>query len=99
MPNPLIKRQAKRFAIRTVVSLLVLVLAYGLFLWQWLPLEKPTPSMSAILAGISTYKQTYKTYPLSLSALGGVPATCASVATATAACLIDNVLASGEKSG
>jgi hypothetical protein len=55
--------------------------------------------MSTILAGIDAYKQTYKTYPSTLSVLGGAPETCATVATAAAACLIDNVLASGEKSG
>jgi hypothetical protein len=99
MPNPIIKRQVKRIAIGTVVGLLVLLLVYGLYLWRWLPLDRPVRTMPTILAGIDLYKQTYKTYPPTLSALGGAPATCATVATATAACLIDNVLASGEKSG
>ncbi|SRR5713226_2736273 len=98
MPIPII-RQMKRIAIGTVVGLVVLLLAYGLYLWRWLPLDKPTPGVSAILAGMDQYKETYKTYPPTLSALGGAPETCATVATAAAACLIDNVLASGEKSG
>lgn len=98
MPNPIIKRQMKRIAIGTV-GLLVLLLAYGLYLWRWNPLDTAVPTMPTILAGMELYKQTYKTYPPTLSALGGVPATCATVATAAAACLIDNVLASGEKSG
>ncbi len=58
-----------------------------------------TPSLRAILSGIALYKQTYKTYPPSLSALGGVPSTCNAAATSANACLIDNVLASGEKFG
>lgn len=98
MPNPTIKRQVKRIAIGAA-GLLVLLLAYGLYLWRWNPLDTAVPTMPTILAGINLYKQTYKTYPPTLSALGGAPATCATVATAAAACLIDNVLASGEKSG
>jgi hypothetical protein len=99
MSNPMIKRQVKRVSIWTVVGLLVLLLAYGLYLWRWLPLDRPVRTMPTILAGMELYKQTYKTYPPALSALGGAPATCATVATAAAACLIDDVLASGEKSG
>lgn len=99
MPNPIIKRQVKRIAIGTVVGLLALLLAFGLFLWRWNPLDRPVRTIPTILAGMELYKQTYKTYPPALSALGGAPATCTTVATAAAACLIDNVLASGEKSG
>ena len=55
--------------------------------------------MSNLLAGMFTYKYAYKTYPPTLSALGGDPATCAEGATPAAACLIDDVWASGEKSG
>jgi hypothetical protein len=99
MPNPIIKHQVKRIAIGAVVGFLVFLLAFGLYLWRWLPLDRPYPSMPAILRGMDLYKQTYKTYPPALSALGGAPATCATVATAAAACLIDDVLASGEKSG
>jgi hypothetical protein len=99
MPNPIIKRRVKRIAIGAVGGFLVLLLAFGLYLWRWLPLEKPAGGVPTILAGMDMYKQTYKTYPPALSALGGAPETCATVATATAACLIDDVLASGEKSG
>jgi hypothetical protein len=98
MPNPIIKRQVKRIAIGTG-CFLVLLLAYGLYLWRWNPLDTAIQTMPTILAGMELYKQTYKTYPPMLSALGGAPAACATVATAAAACLIDNVLASGEKSG
>jgi len=98
MPNPIIKRQVKRIAIGTVVGFFALLLAFGLYLWRF-TFVRPVQTMPTILAGMDLYKQTYKTYPPTLSALGGAPATCATVATAAAACLIDNVLASGEKSG
>lgn len=98
MPNPIIKHQVKRIAVGAVVGLLVLLLAFGLYLWRF-PFVRPVRTMPTILAGIDLYKQTYKTYPPTLSALGGAPATCATVATAAAACLIDDTLASGEKSG
>jgi type IV pilus assembly protein PilA len=103
MSNPIIKRQAKRIAIGTVGGLLVLLFSYGLYsnLSQRMILRSDVaaPSLRTILTGIIEYQHTYKTYPPTLSALGGAPATCATVATAAAACLIDNVLASGEKSG
>jgi hypothetical protein len=98
MPNPIIKHQVKRIAVGAVVGLLVLLSAFGLYLWRF-PFVRPVRTMPTILAGMELYKQTYKTYPPALSALGGAPATCATVATAAAACLIDDVLASGEKSG
>jgi hypothetical protein len=103
MPNTIIKHQVKRIAIGTVAALLVLLLAFGLYSNLSLRIirrsDVAAPSLRVILTGIIEYEHTYKTYLPTLSALGGAPATCATVATAAAACLIDNVLASGEKSG
>ncbi|MGB7726447.1 MAG: prepilin-type N-terminal cleavage/methylation domain-containing protein [Candidatus Acidiferrum sp.] len=56
------------------------------------------------LRTINTAEVTFSTnYPsvgfATLAALGGVASTCATTATSGAACLIDNVLATGTKSG
>jgi type IV pilus assembly protein PilA len=103
MPNSIIKHRVKRIAIVIVGGPFVLLLAYGLYSNLSLRIirrsDVAAPSLRVILTGIIEYEHTYKTYPPTLSALGGAPATCATAATATAACLIDNVLASGEKSG
>jgi hypothetical protein len=104
MSHPFFKRRVTRIAFGTVVGLLVLLLAYSLYSnYREGPLfsDVPAPSLRAILSGIVEYKRTYKTYPPTLAALGGTPASCARDrdATAAAACLIDDVLASGEKSG
>jgi hypothetical protein len=102
MRNPLTKLRVKRIEIGTL-GLLVLLLAYGLYSNLSRRMirrsDVAAPSLRVILTGIIEYEHAYKTYPPTLSALGGVPATCATVATAAAACLIDDVLASGEKSG
>jgi hypothetical protein len=86
-----------------VVCLLVAWLALGLYSRVWLRKMTsfyPQPGgLRILLTAIVTYRQTYKAYPPTLSALGGTVATCTAGASAAAACLIDNVLASGEKSG
>src|SRR5256886_2294579 len=56
------------------------------------------------LRTVNTAEVTFSTtYPsigfASLAALGGVASTCATTATSTAACLIDDTLATGTKSG
>ena len=89
-----------------VVCLLVAWLALGLY--SRVQLRKmtlaslypqPQSSLRILLTAIVTYRETYKKYPPTLSALGGSAATCTEGASAATACLIDNVLASGEKSG
>jgi len=87
-----------------VVCLLVAWLALGLY--SRVQLRKmtslypqPQSSLRIFLTAIVIYRETYKTYPPTLSALGGSAATCTAGASAATACLIDNVLASGEKSG
>jgi hypothetical protein len=98
MPIPSYKGHAMRFGIGALVGLLVLVLAFAIYLWQSLQLEKPA-TMRSLLAGMGEYKRLYKAYPPTLSALGGDVEMCSKGATSAAACLIDDVLASGEKSG
>ena len=61
--------------------------------------HQPESGLRSFLTAMVIYRETYKTYPPALSALGGSAATCTAGANAASACLIDNVLASGEKSG
>jgi hypothetical protein len=49
--------------------------------------------------GLQIYKRTYKTYPPTLSSLGGSPTQCAAGGSSSATCLVDDFLAKGEKSG
>src|SRR5260370_8816850 len=63
------------------------------------PSHQPESGVRNFLTGIVMYRETYKLYPPTLSALGGDDARCHTGTSATDACLIDNVLASGEKSG
>jgi type IV pilus assembly protein PilA len=60
-------------------------------------------SLRTINTAMVTYSNNYPTigYSATLAALGGAPATCATAtgAVSTGACLIDNVLALGTKSG
>ena len=99
MPNALIKSRLARFVVLILGSLLVLLSAWVWLVWQEALHDQRGSGMSAIFTGIAQYEQTYKTYPPTLSALGGDPGTCVKGATAVAACLIDDVLASGLKSG
>jgi hypothetical protein len=61
--------------------------------------HQPESGLRTFLTAIVMYRETYKLYPPTLSALGGDVARCNTGVSAAAACLIDNVLASGEKSG
>ena len=99
MPNALIKSRLARFVVLILGSLLVLLSGWVWLVWQEALHDQRDMTMNAIFAGIVQYKQTYRTYPPTLSALGGDPDTCVKGATAVAACLIDPVLASGLKSG
>jgi type IV pilus assembly protein PilA len=57
-------------------------------------------SLRTINTGEVTYSSTYPDQGFAvLSSLGGDPSTCTTSASSTSACLIDNVLASGTKSG
>ena len=57
-------------------------------------------SLRTINTAEVTYSTTYPTVGFaSLTQLGGVAATCATTATSTLACLIDDTLATGTKSG
>jgi hypothetical protein len=95
MPNPL----TKRIAFGTIGILVVLLLACA-----WYPTlshrmirrsDVAAPSLRALLASITQYELIYKTYPPTLSALGGA----GSAANQSHAGLIDPVLASGRKGG
>jgi hypothetical protein len=98
MPSSLIMRRVIRIALGTALGLVIFVAAFGLYLWRSFPLEKPT-TMTTLVTAMEMYKLGYKSYPPLLSALGGNPEAYAKGATPTASCLIDDVLASGEKSG
>jgi len=99
MPNTLIKSRLPRLAVLVSASLLILLFGWGWFVWQAVLHDHRNSGISSILTGIVQCEQTYKTYPPKLSALGGDPATCAKGATVTNACFIDDILASGLKSG
>jgi hypothetical protein len=98
MPNASIKSRLARVVVLISASFLILLFGWGWFVWQGVLHDYRNSGIYSILAGIVQYEQTYKTYPPKLSALGGDPATCAKGATASNACLIDDVLASGQKS-
>jgi hypothetical protein len=102
MDKPARKARLPLILLGIVVCVFVACLGFGLY--STILLRKtsyyghPTSGLRTILTGIVTYRETYKTYPRALSALGGSGAAC-TTASATTACLIDDVLASGKKSG
>ena len=99
MPKPLTKLRVKRIAIGTL-GRIVLLLAYGLYSSLSRRMirrsDVAAPSLRVILTGIIEYEHAYKTYPPTLSALGGPTG---STPSAEHAELIDDLLAAGVKSG
>src|ERR1700675_3319854 len=88
----------------TVACLLVAWLGFGLYSRiQFQKMDshdhQPESGLRTFLTAIVMYRETYKLYPPTLSALGGDVARCNTGVSAAAARLIDDVLASGEKSG
>jgi hypothetical protein len=90
--------KSKGIGVWIVTGLFIFLLGTSFYIWRSVKTNADLP-LDSILKGLQIYRKAYKTYPPTLSALGGSPTTCAKGGSSTEACLVDNVLANGEKSG